>query len=72
MPEQPASEIVNDEQDNSEAHPLLKKISKERWFPKEKIPITLDYVLQAIILTLAEATKALVKTLTTHLVELSR
>ena len=71
MPEQPASEMGNDEQDNSEVHPLLKKIAKERWFPPEKTPITLDYVLEAIIVNLSEATKALVKTLTTHLVELS-
>lgn len=60
----------NEGEDDQEIHPLLKKISEERWFPRSDSPITLDYVLGAIILKLFNAGKALIKTLTTHLIQL--
>lgn len=53
-------------------HPLLKKISEERWFPRDNNPITLDSVIDAIISKLPNATKSTLKTLTTHIVQLDR
>ncbi|CAM4966214.1 unnamed protein product, partial [Rotaria socialis] len=53
-------------------HPLLKKISEERWYPRDNTPITLDAVIDAIIAKLPNATKSTLKTLTTHLVQLNR
>ena len=69
MPKMVISEVVQEDEDNNEVHPLLKKISKERWFPQGKFPITLDYVLDAIITKLQDTTKTLIKTLTSHLVQ---
>ncbi|CAF0872243.1 unnamed protein product [Adineta ricciae] len=66
----PASEVGNVDDEMEEIHPLLKKISKEKWFPKENLPITVDYVLDAIITKLSDATKAMIKVLTTHLVQM--
>jgi hypothetical protein len=72
MPKAVAPEVMDASEDNSEVHPLLKKIAKERWFPREKRPVTLDYVLEVIIAKLPEGTKTLVKTLTAYLVQLSQ
>ncbi len=66
------SEVINEGEETDEIHPLLKKISEERWFPRGQFSITLDYVLEAIITKLSDATKTLIKTLTTHLVQLHR
>jgi len=65
-----ASEGINEEEGSDEIHPLLKKISEERWFPRSNIAITLDYVLEAILVKLADTTKTMIKTLTTHLIQL--
>jgi hypothetical protein len=64
------SEVLNEGEETNEIHPLLKKISEERWFPRGHSSITLDYVLQTIITKLPDATKTLIKTLTTHMVQL--
>ncbi len=53
-------------------HPLLKKISDERWFPRDGNPVTLDSVIDAILAKLPNASKTMLKTLTTHLVNLHR
>lgn len=55
-------------EDDQEVHPLLRKISEERWFPRSNSSITLDYVLDGIISKLFNAGKTLIKTLTAHLV----
>ena len=60
------------EENGDEIHPILQKISEERWFPRVKSLLTLDYVLQTIIDKLSNATKTLVKTLTGHLIQLHR
>ena len=60
------------EEEVNQIHPLLKKISEERWFPRGNSTITLDYVLEAILKKLPDATKTLIKTLTTHLIQLYR
>lgn len=62
----------NGANNNDEIHPLLKKISEERWFPRGNFSITLDFVLDAIIEKLPTVTKTNLKTLTTHLAELNR
>ncbi len=67
------SEIANeDEEESEEVHPLLKKISEERWFPHGNFSLTLDFVLDAIIEKLVDTSKTMVKTLTTHLIQLHR
>ena len=66
----PASEAVNVDDEMEGIHPLLKKISREKWFPKENQPITVDYVLDAIITKLSDATKVMIKVLTTHLMQM--
>lgn len=58
--------------EGSGLHPLLRKISEERWFPRDTNPITLDSVIDAIIAKLPNASKTMLKTLTTHLVQLHR
>ncbi|CAF3948071.1 unnamed protein product [Rotaria sp. Silwood2] len=67
---QATSEIIDGDERNHGMHPLLKKISEERWFPRGNFSLTLDYVLDAIIEKLSNATKNMLKTLTTHLVQL--
>jgi hypothetical protein len=66
------SEVVNEGEVTNEVHPLLKKISEERWFPRGNTPITLDYVLDAILSKLPDTTKTMLKTLTTHLIQIDR
>jgi len=66
----PISELGNEGEQNNGIHPLLTKISEERWFPRRNILITLDYILDVIITKLPNATKTLVKALITHLVQL--
>jgi hypothetical protein len=66
------SDEIHEEEKIDEIHPLLKKISDERWFPRENISITLDYVLEVIIKKLSDATKTMIKTLTSHLIQLHR
>ncbi|CAF2041519.1 unnamed protein product [Rotaria magnacalcarata] len=61
-----------DEAEVDVLHPLLKKISEERWYPRDNTPITLDAVIDAILAKLPNATKSTLKTLTTHLVQLNR
>ena len=53
-------------------HPLLKKISEERWFPRDITSITTDSVIDAILMKLPNASKTMLKTLTAHLVQLHR
>ena len=64
--------MISEGEESGEVHPLLKKISEERWFPRGNIPVTLDYVLDAIISKLSDTTKTMVKTLTTHLIQIHR
>lgn len=66
------SSDINAGEEGSDNHPLLKKISEERWFPRSTSSITLDSVLDAIISKLLTAGKTLIKTLTTYLVQLHR
>lgn len=66
------SDVINEEEEANEIHPLLKKISEERWFPRGHFTLTLDFVLDAIIKKLPDSSKSLVKTLTTHLIQLNR
>ena len=63
-------EKVDDGEENNGIHPLLKRISEERWFPRGNLSITLDYVLDAIIEKLPNASKTTLKILTAHLVQL--
>ena len=53
-------------------HPLLRKISEERWFPRDNNPVTLDSVIDAILTKLPNASKTMLKALTTHLIHLHR
>lgn len=53
-------------------HPLLKKISAEKWYPRDENPITLDSVLDAIIAKLPTASKNMLKALTGHIIQLHR
>lgn len=61
---------AEEEEDTNEIHPLIKKISEERWFPRGHFILTLDFVLDAIIKKLPDASKTMVKTLTGHIVQL--
>lgn len=61
-----------DEQTGDRLHPLLEKISKERWYPRDHSPITLDSVIDAILSKLPNASKTMLKTLTSYLVQLNR
>lgn len=63
---------LDEDEDSGEVHPLLRKISEERWFPRGRFSITLNYVIQAIIEKLPNATKSIIKTLTSHLIQLDR
>jgi hypothetical protein len=64
---------LGEEDEVETLHPLLKKISEERWFPRDTTPtITLDSVIDAILSKLPNASKTMLKTLTTHLVQLHR
>lgn len=58
------------EGDNADAHPLLKKISEERWFPRGRVPLTLDTVIDVIVKKLPEATKTMRKVFMAHLVQI--
>jgi hypothetical protein len=70
------SDVANEEEEEANEsdvlHPLLKKISDERWFPRDINLITLDSVIDAILAKLPNASKTMLKTLTTHLVHLNR
>lgn len=67
------SDLVSEGGDEGDGlHPLLKKISEERWFPRDNNPITLDSVIDAILAKLPNASKTMLKALTTHLVQLDR
>ncbi len=70
----PSSDLVNEGEEISDGdiHPLLKKISEERWFSRGDIPITLDSIIDEILAKLPNASKTLFKTLTTYLVQLHR
>lgn len=68
-----SSDLINEEEiPEDDIHPLLKKISEERWFPHDDIPITLDSIIDAILAKLPNASKPLFKTLTSYLVQLHR
>ncbi|CAF0980083.1 unnamed protein product [Rotaria sordida] len=74
---QTASDLIDEEKDSEKIddnilHPLLKKISDERWYPRDNNPITLDSIIDAILVKLPTASKTLLKTLTSHLVQLHR
>ncbi|CAF0778709.1 unnamed protein product [Adineta steineri] len=66
--------LINDGNETviDEIHPLLKKISEERWFPRDNIPITLDSIIDIILSKLPNASKSVFKALTTYLVQLHR
>jgi hypothetical protein len=70
------SDLVTEEDESKEEedtlHPLLKKISEERWYPRNNLPITLDLIIDAILAKLPNASKSMIKTLTAHLVQLHR
>jgi hypothetical protein len=66
------SETPNEGEVTNSLHPLLKKISEERWFPRDNSTITLDSVLDAISTKIPSTSKTMLKTLTTHLVQLYR
>jgi hypothetical protein len=57
----------SNEGDNADVHPLLQKISEERWFPRGRIPLTLDAVIDAIVKKLPEAMKTMRKVFLSHL-----
>lgn len=61
-----------DEPAGDKLHPLLEKISKERWYPRDNFPVTLDSVIDAILSKLPNASKTMLKTLTSYLVQLNR
>jgi hypothetical protein len=74
-----ANTIVIDKQEDEnrtpivdELHPVLKKISNERWYPHDSSPITLDSIIDVILTKLTNASKTMLKTLTKHLVQLHR
>ncbi len=69
-----SSNLTNEEEEHVEdvLHPLLKKISEERWYPRDNNPITLDSIINNILNKLPNASKTMLKTLTTHLVQLQR
>jgi hypothetical protein len=73
---QSSSDLTNEgdgeKSEGDTLHPLLKKISEERWFPRDNNPITLDSIIDAILAKLPNASKSMIKTLTTHLVQLHR
>lgn len=60
------------EEDNADVHPLLKKISEERWFPRQITIITLDTVIDVIVDKLPTATKSLLKTLMNYMTQIDR
>ncbi|CAF0824785.1 unnamed protein product, partial [Didymodactylos carnosus] len=62
-------ETTNDDQ--SDLHPLLKKISQEKWYPKDLLP-TIENVVTAILEKLPSTNKTQLKTLTKYLIELQR
>ncbi|CAF3087081.1 unnamed protein product [Rotaria sp. Silwood2] len=71
------SDVVVEEKDSEKIeddilHPLLKKISQERWYPRDDNPITLDSIIDVILAKLPTASKTMLKTLTAHLVQLNR
>lgn len=70
------SEIVDQEVDDEiveePLHPLFKKISEERWYPRDNNPITLDAIIDAILAKLPNASKNMLKTLAGHLIQLNR
>ncbi|UJR31150.1 hypothetical protein I4U23_018657 [Adineta vaga] len=72
----PTIDSVTEEEEEAttenDIHPLLKKISEERWFPRTDLPITLDSITDAILSKLPNASKTMFKTLTTYLVQLHR
>ncbi|CAF4622067.1 unnamed protein product [Rotaria sp. Silwood1] len=73
-----STDLVNEEEESGEKiddnilHPLLKKISEERWYPRDNNPITLDSIIDVILTKLPTASKSMLKTLTAHLVQLNR
>ncbi|CAF4559292.1 unnamed protein product [Rotaria socialis] len=62
---------TNADNADDDIHPLLKKISEERWFSRGHFSITLDFVLDAIIEKMATASKKNLKTFTSYLAELN-
>lgn len=60
------------DEDNTDVHPLLKKISEERWFPRKITIITLDTIIDVIVDKLPTATKSLLKTLMNHMTQIDR
>jgi hypothetical protein len=68
-----SSNLTNEEEENQDIlHPLFKKISDERWYPRDNNLITLDSIINNILNKLPNASKTMLKTLTTHLVQLQR
>ena len=70
----PAIDSLTEEEEtiDDDIHPLLKKVSEERWFPRTDLPITLDSIIDAILSKLPNASKTMFKTLTNYLVQLHR
>lgn len=65
-------EVAPAEEVQTDLHPLLKKISEERWFPRDTTTINFQIVLQAIVNKISNTSKSLVKTLSTHLIDIDR
>lgn len=61
-----------DETDRSSLHPLLQKITAQRWFPREITKINVDSVVEAIAVRLGEPTKSIVKMLIPQLIEIDQ
>ena len=60
------------EEDAENVHPLLKKISQERWYAKDAGPVTLDSVIDTIVDSVPNATKSTMKALMAHTLEIDR
>lgn len=58
--------------DNADVHPLLKKISEERWFPRQITVITVDTIIDVIVDKFPTVTKSLLKTFANHLIQIDR
>ena len=70
--DQGVEQDTDDATDEESVHPVLKKITEEKWFPRDHPPVTLNSIIDAIINKLADASKSLMKTLLAHLIELDQ
>ncbi|CAF0723062.1 unnamed protein product [Didymodactylos carnosus] len=63
--------VEQDTTESTKLHPLLKKISQEKWYPKDLLP-TIENVVEAILEKILTANKTQLKTFTKYLIELQR